>query len=67
MAIHIAESEQEQALIASGTGSFADGLRRRVHCRSRRIWKRPCDCHASLGVLDVSPLLILFVRCRRRR
>lgn len=61
MAIHIAESEVEQMLVVNGTGSFAEGLRRRgIRVEPRAA--SPIQLLASLGVLDVRPLLIHCVR-----
>ena len=61
VAVHIAESEVECALVAKGSGQFADGLRARgipVDVRART----PIELLMSLGVLDVKPLLIHCVR-----
>jgi cytosine/adenosine deaminase-related metal-dependent hydrolase len=61
MAIHIAESDAEQRLVADGEGPFADGLRRRdIHVGIRG--RSPIDMLDRLGVLDVRPLLIHCVR-----
>lgn len=59
--IHAAESEAEQQLLLAGAGDFAAGL------AARGIeWQAPRTSTikylASLGVLDVSPLLIHCVR-----
>jgi cytosine/adenosine deaminase-related metal-dependent hydrolase len=59
--IHTAESEAEEQLLLSGAGDFAPRL------AARGIdWKAPqkstIKYFASLGVLDVSPLLIHCVR-----
>jgi cytosine/adenosine deaminase-related metal-dependent hydrolase len=59
--IHAAESEAEQQLLLAGEGDFAAGL------AARGIeWQAPrtstIKYFASLGVLDVSPLLIHCVR-----
>ena len=61
MAIHIAESEIEQMLVSRGVGSFADGLRRRGIAVEARA-ASPIQLLATLGVLDVRPLLIHCVR-----
>jgi 5-methylthioadenosine/S-adenosylhomocysteine deaminase len=61
MAIHIAESALEHELIASGSGGFADGLRRRGIAVAPRA-RSPLALLASLGVLEERPLLIHCVR-----
>lgn len=61
LAVHIAESEVESALVVRAAGAFADGLRARgiqVEPRGRT----PIALLESLGVLDVKPLLIHCVR-----
>ena len=61
MAVHIAESEVESALVAQGAGAFANGLRARgiqVEPRART----PVELLNALGVLDVKPLLIHCIR-----
>jgi 5-methylthioadenosine/S-adenosylhomocysteine deaminase len=61
MAIHIAESEEEQRLVVDADGPFADGLRRRgiaVDARARS----PIQLLSELGVLSANPLLIHSVR-----
>jgi cytosine/adenosine deaminase-related metal-dependent hydrolase len=61
LAVHIAESAVESALVAHARGEFADGLRGRgiqVEPRGRT----PVALLESLGVLDVKPLLIHCVR-----
>jgi 5-methylthioadenosine/S-adenosylhomocysteine deaminase len=61
MAIHAAESGEEQRLIANGEGPFADGLRGRgIHVGMRG--RSPIDMLDRLGVLDARPLLIHCVR-----
>jgi cytosine/adenosine deaminase-related metal-dependent hydrolase len=65
MAIHIAESELERAYVVEGSGAFADGLRRRDIAVSPRA-ESPIQLLASLGVLDVAPLLIHCVRVDER-
>lgn len=65
MAIHIAESEAERTLVAEGTGSFADGLRRRGIAVAAR-GDSPIALLDSLGVLGVAPLLIHCVRVDER-
>ncbi len=57
MAIHIAESEAEQRLVAEGRGEFADALIKRgirVEPRART----PIQLLRGLRVLDAQPLLI---------
>jgi cytosine/adenosine deaminase-related metal-dependent hydrolase len=61
MAIHVAESALEHDLIASGTGGFADGLRRRSIPVAPRA-RTPIALLESLGVLEARPLLIHCVR-----
>ncbi len=61
LAVHIAESAVETALVVHASGDFADGLRARgiaVEARGRT----PVALLESLGVLDVAPLLIHCVR-----
>ena len=61
LAVHIAESEVESALVVRAAGAFADGLRSRgiqVGPRGRT----PIALLEALGVLDVKPLLIHCVR-----
>lgn len=61
VAVHIAESAVESALVVDASGAFADGLRARgvrVDPRGRS----PVALLESLGVLDVAPLLIHCVR-----
>jgi 5-methylthioadenosine/S-adenosylhomocysteine deaminase len=61
MAIHVAESGEEQRLIADGEGPFADGLRNRgIHVGVRG--RSPIDMLDRLGVLQARPLLIHCVR-----
>jgi 5-methylthioadenosine/S-adenosylhomocysteine deaminase len=65
LAVHVAESAIESELVVHGTGPFADGLRARgigVAPRGRT----PVALLASLGVLDVGPLLIHCVRVDAR-
>ena len=61
MAIHIAESEIEHQLVASASGAFAEGLRRRGIAVAPRA-SSPIALLESLGVLEVKPLLIHCVR-----
>ncbi len=61
MAIHIAESEVERALVAEGSGAFADGLRRRGISVEPRATSS-IDLLRRLGVLRERPLLIHCVR-----
>jgi 5-methylthioadenosine/S-adenosylhomocysteine deaminase len=65
MAVHIAESEVERQLVVNGGGSFAEGLRRRGIPVSPRA-SSSIQLLASLGVLDVRPLLIHCVRVDER-
>jgi 5-methylthioadenosine/S-adenosylhomocysteine deaminase len=61
VAVHIAESALETALVAQGTGAFADGLRTRGIAVSPRA-PSPIALLERLGVLDVDPLLIHCVQ-----
>ncbi|MGH9885559.1 MAG: amidohydrolase family protein [bacterium] len=61
MAIHIAESAAEHALVVEGTGALADGLRRRGIEVARR-GDSPIGLLHRLDVLDRRPLLIHCVR-----
>lgn len=61
MAVHIAESELEQRLVVDGSGSFAEGLRRRGIVVMPRA-RSPVQLLADLGVLELAPLLIHCVR-----
>lgn len=57
LAVHVAESAAESALVRDGTGAFADGLRARgipVEPRARS----PIALLQRLGVLEARPLLI---------
>jgi 5-methylthioadenosine/S-adenosylhomocysteine deaminase len=57
IAIHIAESQIEYDLVASGSGPLADGLRaRKIDVASRA--RTPIELMQSLGVLAARPLLI---------
>jgi cytosine/adenosine deaminase-related metal-dependent hydrolase len=61
MAIHIAESDEEQRLVVEAAGPFADGLRRRgidVQPRARS----PIELLSTLGVFAARPLLIHCAR-----
>jgi cytosine/adenosine deaminase-related metal-dependent hydrolase len=61
VAVHVAESALESALVTDGAGAFADGLRGRgidVGPRARS----PIALLDALGVLGVDPLLIHCVR-----
>ncbi len=61
MAIHVAESSEEERLVVNGEGPFADGLRGRgIHVGVRG--RSPVDMLDRLGVLGVRPLLIHCVR-----
>ena len=61
MAIHIAESALESALVTEGSGSFAEGLSARGIPTPRRA-RSPVALLHDLDVLDVAPLLIHCVR-----
>ena len=61
VAIHIAESSLEQALVVRGEGAFADGLRARAIPVAPR-GQSPIELLAALDVLSVRPLLIHCVR-----
>jgi 5-methylthioadenosine/S-adenosylhomocysteine deaminase len=61
MAIHIAESALESALVTDAAGEFADGLRRRGIAVAPRA-RSPIALLEELGVLDADPLLIHCVR-----
>lgn len=61
MAIHIAESEAEQLLVAYGHGEFADALvKRGIRVEPRA--HSPIQLLRGLRVLDAQPLLIHCVR-----
>ncbi len=61
MAIHIAESEAEQLLVAYGHGEFADALvKRGIRVEPRA--NSPIQLLRGLRVLDAQPLLIHCVR-----
>ena len=64
MAIHIAESDLEQRLVADAAGAFADGLRRRAIEVVPR-GETPIRLLERLGVLESKPLLIHCVRVDR--
>ena len=64
IAVHIAESEVEESLVVDGSGSFAEGLRRRGIPVSPRA-ASPIQLLASLGVLEGGALLIHCVRVDR--
>lgn len=61
IAVHIAESSVEQALIVDGGGAFAEGLRARGIPTAPRA-RSPIALLSSLGVLRARPLLIHCVR-----
>jgi 5-methylthioadenosine/S-adenosylhomocysteine deaminase len=65
IAVHIAESELERALVVDAAGSFAEGLRRRGIAVERRA-ASPLQLLESLGVLTHKPLLIHCVRVDAR-
>ncbi len=61
MAVHIAESEEEHALVCEGSGVFAEGLRERgIQVAPRAA--SPVRLLARLGVLETKPLLIHCLR-----
>ncbi len=57
LAIHIAESAAERALVTAGEGDFAPGLQAREIDTPVR-GRSPVEMLARLGVLDARPLLI---------
>lgn len=57
MALHIAESGAERALVVSGEGDFAPGLAARGIATPAR-GRSPIEMLRRLGVLEVAPLLI---------
>jgi 5-methylthioadenosine/S-adenosylhomocysteine deaminase len=61
MAVHIAESAIESALVEQGSGPFADGLRAREIAVGRRA-RSPVALLDHTGVLGERPLLIHCVR-----
>ena len=61
IAIHIAESEPEQALVVAGAGPFAELLRARSIAVAPR-GRTPIELLHRLGVLDAHPLLVHCVR-----
>jgi 5-methylthioadenosine/S-adenosylhomocysteine deaminase len=61
IAVHVAESALESALVADGAGAFADGLRARGITIAPRA-RSPIGLLDALGVLDADPLLIHCVR-----
>lgn len=61
IAVHIAESALEHALVTEGSGAFADGLRARNIPVARRS-SSPIRLLADLNVLGASTLLIHCVR-----
>jgi len=61
IAVHIAESEDEQLLVLKGAGVFADALRRRGIAVAPR-GRSAIDLLATNGILDRNPLLIHCVR-----
>jgi 5-methylthioadenosine/S-adenosylhomocysteine deaminase len=61
VAVHIAESALESALVVDGAGAFADGLRKRGIAVAPRA-RSPIALLRALGVLGVDPLLIHCVR-----
>jgi cytosine/adenosine deaminase-related metal-dependent hydrolase len=65
MAIHIAESEPEHALVVAGTGPFADFLRGRSIPVAPR-GRSSIELLHRLGVLHTRPLLIHCVRVDAR-
>ena len=61
VAVHIAESELEHALVVRGDGAFAEGLRARAIPVAPRA-RSPVQLLAQTGVLAARPLLIHCVR-----
>src|SRR6202521_1195631 len=61
LAMHIAESEPEYDIVASGTGDFADRWRRRGIAVGPRA-RSPIALLEQLGALERGPLLIHCVR-----
>jgi 5-methylthioadenosine/S-adenosylhomocysteine deaminase len=61
VAVHVAESELETQLVATGSGGFADGLRRRGIDVAPRA-ESPIALLQACGVLDARPLLIHCIR-----
>lgn len=64
MAIHLAESEAESALVCDGSGPFAEAWRARGLPAARRA-ESPVRLLDSLGVLAVRPLLVHCVTVDR--
>ena len=65
VAVHIAESDVETRLVVDASGTFADGLRTRgIEVVPRA--ESPVRLLATLGVLDLRPLLIHCVRVDAR-
>ncbi|HEY6220462.1 MAG TPA: amidohydrolase family protein, partial [Gemmatimonadaceae bacterium] len=65
MAVHVAESDPEWALIVDGKGAFAEGLRGRgIQVEPRA--SSPLQLMQKLGVLEARPLLIHCVRADDR-
>ena len=65
VAIHVAESREETALVKEGSGPFADGLRARHIAVSPRA-NSPVALLDKLGVLRLKPLLIHCVQVDAR-
>jgi 5-methylthioadenosine/S-adenosylhomocysteine deaminase len=65
VAIHIAESAEETALVRDASGPFADGHRARGIPVQRRA-RSPIALLEKLGILALRPLLIHCVRARGR-
>ena len=61
VAVHVAESDAEQQLVARAEGDFADGLRRRGFPVTPRA-ATPISLLERTGILSVRPLLIHCVR-----
>jgi 5-methylthioadenosine/S-adenosylhomocysteine deaminase len=61
IAVHVAESALESALVTDAAGAFADGLRERGIAVAPRA-RSPIALLEILGVLDADPLLIHCVR-----
>ena len=61
MAMHIAESDEEQRIVTQGSGEFAERWRRRGIAAERRA-RSPIELLEKHGALDRGPLLIHCVR-----
>lgn len=64
LAVHLAESPEERALVVEGAGPFAEALRE----RGIAVGPRGASCVAwaeAIGLLELAPLLIHCVQCDR--